>query len=74
MTLKPREIEEWEPFQKLSKNLQHKVKEYKSYIRQKTDYIDVENLLNNLPKELRRKIKHELCWNLLKKVSSFLSI
>lgn len=65
MTLKPREIEEWEPFQKLSKDLQQKVKKYKSYIQRKTDYIDAENLLNNLPKELRRNIKRELCWNLL---------
>ncbi|GAY45537.1 hypothetical protein CUMW_090210 [Citrus unshiu] len=71
MTLKPREIEEWQPFQKLSKNLQQKVKKYKSYIRRKTDYIDVQNLLNNLPNELRRELKRELCWNLLKKVQGF---
>ncbi|KAH9677269.1 cyclic nucleotide-gated ion channel 1 [Citrus sinensis] len=71
MTLKPREIEEWQPFQKLSKNLQQKVKKYKSYIRRKTDYIDVQNLLNNLPNELRRELKRELCWNLLKKVQEF---
>lgn len=72
--MKPREIEEWQPFQKLSKNLQQKVKKYKSYIRRKTDYIDVQNLLNNLPNELRRELKRKLCWNLLKKVSFFLSI
>lgn len=69
MTLKPREKEEWEPFQKLPKDLQQKVKKYKSYIQRKTDYIDAENLLNNLPKELRRNIKRELCWNLLSVVT-----
>lgn len=69
--MKPREVEEWKPFQKLSVSLQQEVKKYKPYIRRKTNHIDVENLLNNISKELGKKIKRELCWHLLKKVSSF---
>lgn len=74
MRLKGREIEQWTPFQKLSENLQQQVKKYQRYIWRETNGVDVENLLNNLPRDLRRNIKRELCLELLRKVSSFLSL
>lgn len=72
MRLKGREIEQWMGFGKLSEDLQGQVKKYQRYIWRETQGVDVQNLLNNLPKDLRRKIKSELCLELVKKVSSFL--
>ncbi|XP_031262125.1 cyclic nucleotide-gated ion channel 1-like [Pistacia vera] len=41
------------------------------YIWQETNGVDVDNLPNNLPKDLRMNIKRELCLELLKKVEEF---
>ncbi|XP_031270751.1 putative cyclic nucleotide-gated ion channel 13 [Pistacia vera] len=71
MRLKTREIEEWTPFKRLSEDLQQQVKKYHRYIWRKTNGVDVENLFNNLPRDLRMNIKRELCLDLLKKVDEF---
>lgn len=70
MRLKAQEIEQWTPFRKLSGKLQQQVKKYQRYVWREIKGVDVENLLNNLPKDLRRNIMRELCLDLLKKVSS----
>ncbi|KAL9409867.1 hypothetical protein AB3S75_048153 [Citrus x aurantiifolia] len=71
MRLKARDIEQWMPFRKLSGNLQQQIKKYQRYIWRETNGVDVENLLSNLPRDLRRNIKRELCLDLLKKVEEF---
>ncbi|KAL5749273.1 hypothetical protein ACOSP7_023876 [Xanthoceras sorbifolium] len=71
MKLKVREIEQWMSFRKLSENLQRQVKKYQQHVWRETKGVDVENLLNNLPKELRRNIKSQLCLEILKKVPLF---
>lgn len=74
MRLKVREIEQRMPFQKLSGNLQQQIKKYQQYVWRETKGVDVENLISNLPRDLRRNIKRELCLDLLKKVSSFVFV
>ncbi|XP_006422165.2 cyclic nucleotide-gated ion channel 1-like [Citrus sinensis] len=71
MRLKVREIEQRMPFQKLSGNLQQQIKKYQQYVWRETKGVDVENLISNLPRDLRRNIKRELCLDLLKKVEEF---
>ncbi|XP_031262126.1 cyclic nucleotide-gated ion channel 1-like [Pistacia vera] len=71
MRLKRREIEQWMSFGKLSENLQQQVKKHQRYIWRETNGVDVDNLLNNLPNDLRMNIKRELCSELLKKVEEF---
>ncbi|KAK2654160.1 hypothetical protein Ddye_014016 [Dipteronia dyeriana] len=71
MELKLREIEQWTTFKKLPEYLQRQVKKYQRYAWRETKGVDVENLLNNLPKGLRRNIKCELCLHLLKRVPTF---
>ncbi|KAK3219146.1 hypothetical protein Dsin_013116 [Dipteronia sinensis] len=71
MKLKVREIEQWTTFKKLPENLQRRVKKYQQHVWRETKGVDVDNLLNNLPKDLRRNIKRELCLNLLKRVPAF---
>ncbi|KAK2654113.1 hypothetical protein Ddye_013969 [Dipteronia dyeriana] len=71
MKLKVREIEQWTTFKKLPENLRRQVKKYQQHVWRETKGVDVENLLNNLPKDLRRNIKRELCLHLLKRVPTF---
>ncbi|KAK0594918.1 hypothetical protein LWI29_001801 [Acer saccharum] len=71
MKLKLREIEKWTNFKKLTKDLQQQVKKYQRHVWRETKGVDVENLLNNLPKDLRMKIKCEFCLDLLKRVPKF---
>lgn len=74
MKLKVKEIEEWKLFKKVSKNLQQQVEKYQHHVWEETKGVDVENALNNLPKDLRRSIKRELCQTIIKKVSLFYRI
>lgn len=71
MRLKLREIEQWMPYQKLSKDLQQQVKKHQGYVWRETRGVDVENFLNTLPKNLKRNINRELFSHVLLKVSSF---
>lgn len=72
MRLKGKEIEQWKGFRKLSDNLQQKVRKYRQYVWRETRGVDVENLIRNLPRDLRSRVKSELSLDLLKKVSVFI--
>ena len=65
---KVREIDRWLPFGKLPKKLQKEIKEYQKSKLQTTG-VDVEYMVNHLPRHLRKNIKQKLCLDLLKKVS-----
>ncbi|KAK2654109.1 hypothetical protein Ddye_013965 [Dipteronia dyeriana] len=71
MKLKVREIEQWTTFKKLSDNLRLQVQKYQQHVWRETKGVDVQNLLNNLPSDLRRNIKRELCLKIIKKVPIF---
>ncbi|KAK4839183.1 hypothetical protein QYF36_019888 [Acer negundo] len=71
MKLKVREIEQWTTFKKLPENLRLQVQKYQQHVWRETKGVDVQNLLNNLPSDLRRNIKRELCLKLIKKVPIF---
>ncbi|ESR35413.1 hypothetical protein CICLE_v10007168mg [Citrus x clementina] len=67
---KVREIDRWLPFGKLPKKLQKEIKEYQKSKLQTTG-VDVEYVVNHLPRHLRNNIKQKLCLDLLKKVEEF---
>ncbi|KAK4839698.1 hypothetical protein QYF36_024099 [Acer negundo] len=69
--LKMKEIEQCTTFKKLSENLHRQVHKYHRHLLRENKGVDVENLLNKLPRHLRRKIKSELCLDMLKKVPNF---
>ncbi|GLU24389.1 hypothetical protein SLE2022_403290 [Rubroshorea leprosula] len=73
MRLATREINQWKPFKKLSPKLKEEVNQYQRYVWQHTRGVNVEKLLQNLPKEIKKKIKGELCLDLLNKVELFKS-
>lgn len=68
---KVQEIDNWQPFGKLPKKLQREIKKHQLSKLQETTGIDVEYVVNNLPKDLRKNIKQKLCLDLLKKVEEF---
>ncbi|KAK0598195.1 hypothetical protein LWI29_032468 [Acer saccharum] len=74
MKLKVREIEHWATFKKLPMNLRQQVKKYQRHVWRETKGVDVQNLLNNLPSDLRKNIKRNLCLKLIKKVPIFESL
>ncbi|KAK3218776.1 hypothetical protein Dsin_012746 [Dipteronia sinensis] len=58
-------------FRKLSENLQNCIKECHQYNGQQTGGVDVKNLFRNLPEDVGKILKHEICLELLKKVERF---
>lgn len=70
MRQKEKELEQWLPFRKLSQNLQQQIK-YHLHSWDETRNFNIENLVYNLPEDLGRDIKSELCLELLKKVRFF---
>lgn len=70
MRQKEKELEQWLPFRKLSQNLQQQIK-YHLHSWDETRNFNIENLVYNLPEDLGREIKSELCLELLKKVRFF---
>jgi len=58
----------------LPDGLKKRIRRYEQYKWQETRGVDEENLLRNLPKDLRRDIKRHLCLALLKRVSSSSSL
>ncbi|KAK0598094.1 hypothetical protein LWI29_031590 [Acer saccharum] len=71
MKSKLRDIGRWMHFKTLPESLQEEVKRCQQHVWRETKGVDVENLLNNLPKDLRRDIKLHLCLHMLKKVHIF---
>ncbi|KAJ8759810.1 hypothetical protein K2173_009911 [Erythroxylum novogranatense] len=64
-------IEEWMSDHYVPDNLKVRVRRHEQYKWQKTRGMDVDNLLQNLPRDLRRDMKRHLCLNALIKVPLF---
>jgi cyclic nucleotide gated channel len=74
MRVKRTDAEQWMSHRMLPRNLRDRVRRYEQYKWQETRGVEEENLVRNLPKDLRRDIKRHLCLGLLKRVSFFLYI
>ncbi|XP_043716032.1 cyclic nucleotide-gated ion channel 1 isoform X2 [Telopea speciosissima] len=71
MRLKRRDAEQWMSHRLLPDSLRERIRRYEQYKWQETRGVDEEDLLCNLPKDLRRDIKHHLCLALLMRVPMF---
>ncbi|MBA0853856.1 hypothetical protein Goshw_022921 [Gossypium schwendimanii] len=71
MRVKKRDAEQWMSHRLLPENLREQIRRYEQYKWQETRGVDEENLLCNLPKDLRRDIKRHLCLALLMRVPMF---
>ncbi|XP_043720784.1 cyclic nucleotide-gated ion channel 1-like [Telopea speciosissima] len=71
MRLKRRDAEQWMSHRLLPDSLRERIRRYDQYKWQETRGVDEENLLCNLPKDLRRDIKRHLCLALLMRVPMF---
>ncbi|KAK9147285.1 hypothetical protein Scep_006042 [Stephania cephalantha] len=71
MRVKRRDAEQWMSHRLLPENLRERIRRYEQYRWQETRGVDEENLLYNLPKDLRRDIKRHLCLALLMRVPMF---
>lgn len=67
--MKRRDAEQWMSHRLLPENLRERIRRYEQYRWQETRGVDEENLICNLPKDLRRDIKRHLCLALLMRVS-----
>ncbi|XWS48528.1 hypothetical protein CRYUN_Cryun13aG0085700 [Craigia yunnanensis] len=71
MRVKRRDAEQWMSHRLLPENLRERIRRYEQYKWQETRGVDEEDLLRNLPKDLRRDIKRHLCLALLMRVPMF---
>lgn len=71
MRVKRRDAEQWMAHRLLPDTLRERIRRYEQYKWQETRGVDEENLLCNLPKDLRRDIKRHLCLALLMRVPLF---
>ncbi|KAE8650815.1 cyclic nucleotide-gated ion channel 1 isoform X2 [Cucumis sativus] len=71
MRLKGQDIELWMAYHSLPRDLRNRIKQYEKYKWRKTRGVDVANILNNLPKDLRRDTTRHLCLRAIKSVSMF---
>ncbi|XP_057950420.1 LOW QUALITY PROTEIN: cyclic nucleotide-gated ion channel 1 [Malania oleifera] len=71
MRLKRQDAEQWMSHRLLPENLRERIRRYEQYRWQETRGVDEENLIHNLPKDLRRDIKRHLCLALLMRVPIF---
>lgn len=71
MRVKRRDAEQWMSHRLLPGNLRERIRRYEQYKWQETRGVDEENLIHNLPKDLRRDIKRHLCLALLTRVPMF---
>ncbi|KAL8142488.1 hypothetical protein V2J09_015520 [Rumex salicifolius] len=71
MRLKKRDAEQWMTHRLLPETLKERIRRYEQYKWQETRGVDEDNLLQNLPKDLRRDIKRHLCLDLLMRVPLF---
>lgn len=74
MRVKRRDAEQWMAHRLLPDTLRERIRRYEQYKWQETRGVDEENLLCNLPKDLRRDIKRHLCLALLMRVSLLIII
>ncbi|KAJ9164285.1 hypothetical protein P3X46_023881 [Hevea brasiliensis] len=71
MRVKRRDAEQWMSHRLLPENLRERIRRHEQYKWQETRGVDEENLVHNLPKDLRRDIKRHLCLALLMRVPMF---
>ncbi|XP_050278801.1 cyclic nucleotide-gated ion channel 1-like isoform X3 [Quercus robur] len=71
MRVKRTDAERWMSHRMLPEELRARVRRYQQYKWQLTRGVEEENLLQSLPKDLRRDITRHLCLNLLKSVPMF---
>lgn len=71
MRVKRRDAEQWMSHRLLPDSLRARIRRYEQYKWQETRGVDEENLVRNLPKDLRRDINRHLCLDLLKRVSFY---
>ncbi|KAH6769552.1 cyclic nucleotide gated channel 1 [Perilla frutescens var. hirtella] len=71
MRVKRRDAEQWMSHRLLPESLRERIRRYEQYRWQETRGVDEDNLVRNLPKDLRRDIKRHLCLALLKRVPMF---
>jgi cyclic nucleotide gated channel len=70
MRIKRRDAEQWMCHRMLPEYLKERIQRYEQYKWQENRGVEEENLIRNLPKDLRRDIKRHLCLDLLKKVGT----
>ena len=66
-----RKYERWMAHRMLPESLKERIRRYERYLRQETGGIEEEELVRNLPKDLRRDIKRHLFLALVRRVSAF---
>ncbi|XP_068644443.1 cyclic nucleotide-gated ion channel 1-like [Aristolochia californica] len=71
MRVKRQDAEQWMSHRLLPEHLRERIRRYEQYRWQETRGVDEENLLRNLPKDLRRDIKRHLCLSLVTRVPMF---
>ncbi|GKV49988.1 hypothetical protein SLEP1_g56706 [Rubroshorea leprosula] len=71
MRVKRTDAEQWMKHRMLPENLRERIRRYQQYKWQQTRGVEEESLINCLPRDLRRDIKHHLCLDLLMRVPLF---
>lgn len=71
MRVKRRDTEQWMRHRLLPEDLKKRVRRYDQYKWLETRGVNEENLVQSLPKDLRRDIKRHLCLGLVKRVPLF---
>ncbi|XP_022141096.1 cyclic nucleotide-gated ion channel 1-like isoform X2 [Momordica charantia] len=71
LRLKGQDIEMWIAYHSLPRDLKKRIKQYEKYRWRKTRGVDVENILHNLPRDLRRDTTRHLCLGVISSVSMF---
>lgn len=67
MRVRKTDAEQWMSQRMLPNNLRERVRRYEQYKWLETRGVEEEDLIRNLPKDLRRDIKRHLCLDLLMK-------
>jgi len=73
MRVKRRDAEQWMSHRLLPDSLRERIRRHEQYKWQETRGVDEDNLIRDLPKDLRRDIKRHLCLALLMRVSLSIS-
>ncbi|GKU96667.1 hypothetical protein SLEP1_g9878 [Rubroshorea leprosula] len=71
MRVKRTDAEQWMKHRMLPENLRERIRRYQQFKWQQTRGVEEESLINCLPRDLRRDIKHHLCLDLLMRVPMF---
>jgi cyclic nucleotide gated channel, plant len=73
MRIKRSDSEQWMRHRLLPHDLKQRVRRYDQYKWLETRGVDEENIVQSLPKDLRRDIKRHLCLGLVRRVISLFS-